>query len=322
MKKIITILFGILIVTTLSGCSVTPHIAKNTSVEKVAKECINPDVHVIGSKFQKENSGAGAYIWYQFEDARGINFRVGIDNRYISIVEPIKPFYSSHYNYLTDYKGKIIEYYEEDIINLLNNDKVKSYSIQTAYSGGINIEFKSDVELSQIAEIIMKINDMLAFDYKNNGDSDSFIASDPGARWNGYCSSDILVIVKDDVSEDSKYLTYTSFICSDNNSTNLTYDKVMLYLSVDRFVKENSESYSNPIGLFMIDDVMFYETGEVTETISKEDCTETTKLRVSGVPHNNGESNIGASVYYTRINENELVLFYKDAGRVYRVFEY
>jgi len=322
LKKILTILFCILISTTLSACSVRPHILKAKKVEEVAKECINSNVHVVSSGHKKENSGAGSYIWYQFEDERGIDFRVGIDNRYVAIVEPIKPFYSGHYFYLTDYKGKVIDHYKEDIIELLDNDNVKEYDIQTSYNGGIIVEFESDVELSEIAETIMKINDMLAFDYVYDGVSDGFIASDLRARWHGFCSSDILVRVYDYSSGDRKNLIYTPFIFSDNNTTTLTYDKVMLVLSADRFLNENRENNSNTVGMFMIDDVLYYDTGEATETVSEKDCTQTTKLRVTGIPHNNGESNIGAGVPYTRLNDNELVLFYFDAGHIYHVFEY
>lgn len=305
----------------LSACSIRPHIAKNKEVEKVAQECINSDVHVLSSKYEKENSGAGAYIWYQFEDKRGINFRVGIDQRYISFVEPIKPFYSYHYNYLTDYKGKVIEHYKEDIIKLLDNDKVRNYDIETSYSGGIIIELEPDVELSEIADIMMKINDMLEFDYYYNCDSSGFIASDLRARWNGFDSYDILIRVYADTSSERKYLIYSSFFLSDGNSTNLTYDKIMMCLSADKFLNENRESNSDKIGMFMIDDILYYDTGEVTETVLEKDCTETTKRSVNGVPHDNGESNIGASMPYIWANDNELVIFYRDEGHIYRVFE-
>jgi len=320
LKKVIILFFCLLLATALSGCSIRPHIAKNTTVEKIAKEYINSGVHLAASKHIKENSGAGVYIWYEFEDDRGICFRVGIDHGYISFVEPIKPFYSNHYSYITDYKGKVIDYYKEDIIKLLDN--VKKYDIYTSYNGGIILEFESDVDLSEIADIIMKINDLLAFDYYYNGVSDGFIESDLNARWHSFCAYDILVKVIDDASGKSKNLIYTSFILSDGNSTNLTYDKIMMCLRADRFLNEKREGNEDPIGMFMMDDVLYYDTGEVTETVDEENCTEKTKLRVTGVPHNNGESNIGATMSYIRVNDNELVIFYNDTGHIYRIFEY
>jgi len=321
LKKVITALFLILMMATLTACSLRPHVAKNSQVEEIAQEYINSNVHIVSSKHDIEKGGAGAYVWYQFEDERGINFRVGIDHRYISIVEPIRPFYSSFYSYVTDYKAQVTDYYKEDIIKLLDNGNVKEYDIYKSLNGGINIKFEPDTELSEIAEIIMKINDMLAFDYYYNGESDGYISQDEKSRWHAFSSYDILVEMKNDGSDGNKSLIYTSFDISDNNSTKLTYDKVMMRLCADRYINENSENNSNPVGMFMIDDVLYYDTGEITDTVLESDCSETTKLRSTGVPEHNGESNIGASMPYTKIN-NELVVFHSDAGHIYRVFEY
>lgn len=313
--KIVMTLICLMFCLTMTGCSLRPNKPSAQKVEAVAKECINDKVTITDGKVVTENFAAGAYVWYPLVDERGINFNVAVDNSYVTIVEPIRPFYSKHFSYITDYKGKVIEHFQDEIADVLEKSNATKYQIHTEFNGGIEVDFVEGTNLSEIAETVMKINDIVAFDYRYNGDMHGKITNGRGAWWDGYCVYDILVRMPAD--KDGNPLIHDSFIFSDNNSTSLTYDKVLMVLEADKYSRENGEDYSSPIGLVMINGKIYKDTGEILEGYDENDFDVTTVKRVTNVPQNEGESNKGAGMNIKIIPDGNILVFHSDGAHVY-----
>lgn len=208
----------------LTGCSLRPHKDSASKVEKIARQCINSNVTSTGGKITTEDSGAGAYVWYPMVDERGIEFNVGIDNRYIAFVEPIKPFYSKYYEYKTNYKQCVADYYREEIEELINKCDVVDYKIYGGMTCNIIIEFAEGEDLDTIAQTIMSINDLLAFDYACN--DTVAVKIDNHSIWEEFCSYDILVNMYKYTDDKKENIFYCSFKFSDGYKNKLTYDEV------------------------------------------------------------------------------------------------
>lgn len=320
-QKIIFIITWIMCAALLAGCSLIPAKPSKNKVESIAKECINPEVRKAEGKIETKSSGAGSYVWYPMEDNRGIPFHVAVDNEYIAFVEPIKPFYSLVYSYITDYKASVLEYYKNDIIQMLEKANVNEYKFYSKFNGGIDVEFQENTDLAEMAELIMKINDLLAYDYRYNGNLSGKISSDARARWDGYCAYDILVKMPGDVNGKTKNIVHDSFVFSDNYDNELTYEKVLTVLKANVYMRSNNDADKGTIGMLWINDALYVDSGEIETDMDESDYDGTTSLYVTNVPKNEGESNMGASIKYKFESDEELLVYYSDGAHIYRKME-
>lgn len=302
----------------LASCSFVPAKPSKNKVENVAKECINPEVKKAEGKIEMESSGAGTYIWYPMEDNRGISFRVAVDNRYISIVEPIKPFYSRAYSYITDYKASVLAHYKNDIIEMLENANVKEYKFYTKFNGGLDIEFQEDTDLTEIAELIMKINDLLSYDYRYSDTISGKISGEITARWDSYCVYDIIVKMPGEVNGKAMNLIYDTFDFSDHYEKELTYEKILTVLKANVYMRSNYDADKDYIGMFWINDALYVDSEEIETNMDESDYDGMTSIRVTNVPKNEGESNVGASMKYKFVSNEELLIYYPDGAHIYR----
>lgn len=305
----------------LAGCSLFPVQPSKSKVEDVAKECINPYVKSAEGIIEKESSGVGTYVWYPMEDNRGISFRVAVDNDYISFVEPIKPFYSSVYTYTTDYKACVLEYYKNDIVEMLENANVKEYKFYNMFNGGIDLEFQEDTDLSEMADIIIQINDLLSYDYRYNDTLVGEISHETRASWESYCVYDILVKMKGDVNGKSTNIVYDTFDFSDNYEKELTYEKVLTVLKANVYMRSNYDADKGYIGMFWTNDSLYVDSEEIETNVDESDYDGITSFRVTNVPKNEGESNVGASMKYKIVSDEVILVYYSDGAHIYHKME-
>lgn len=220
-QKSVTCTILMILMFTLSGCSLIAYKPSARKAEAVAKECINPNVRLSSKKITKEKSNTCIYYIYDMVDDRGIEFQVKLADDYVSIVEPIPPFLSNYRLYYNDYSEKVIAHYSDEIEAILSRECVKKYRL----NGYPDIEFYPGTDYEEIADIIMKIDELVALDYKCGGVTQSKPKSDDKVYWNGFMAAYIRVIIKEDGQ--SGYTLFKVYDLSGNNGSVLTYDEVL-----------------------------------------------------------------------------------------------
>lgn len=213
----------IMLATILTGCSLASYKPSVDKVEQVAQECINPNITSASKRIEKVKSNAGVYYIYPMVDDRGIAFDVKLHDDYVSIVEPIPPFFSNYRVFYNNYPHKIIEFYENDITAMLNIDSVEKYN----FNSGVEISFKPGTNYEEIAQIIMDIDSMLAIDYRCGGIAQTRPECDTKTFWDGFSTACIRVIIKEEIEGKRKTTLFKVYDFSGQNGTKLTYDEVL-----------------------------------------------------------------------------------------------
>lgn len=214
-KGLVGALFAAML-TTLTGCSLLSYKPSVATVEKVCQECINQSIKSSNKVIKKEKDSAGIGYVYSMVDERGIEFEVKLHNSYVTIVEPIPPFFSGNRTFYNDYATKVIQYYEDDIDDILKRESVEDYNL----NGGVNVDFKQGTDYEEIARVIMDIDELLAIDYKCGGVTQTKPNSDTKTFWDGFGKANIRVKIK----ADSLFKVFTF---SGNNDSLLSYEDVL-----------------------------------------------------------------------------------------------
>lgn len=223
-----TITLGVVLTTmalSLTGCSFTAYKPSVATVEKVAQECINPEVKSNSKEITKGKDNAGKFYVYSMVDSRGIEFEVKLHHRYITIVEPIPPFFSNDRKFYNNYTSKVVEHYKDDISAILNRDNVVKFTT----NGNITVTFKQETPYEEIARIIMDIDTLLAVDYACGGVTQIMPQSDPNTYWSGYGAATIRVDIRN--ATDTDFDLFKVITLSGNNGSKLTYEQVLAELN-------------------------------------------------------------------------------------------
>lgn len=224
MNKIIGIVSLLVMIMLLAGCSLSAYKPSVSKVEAVARECINENIKRSSNKITKGKDNASVYYIYHMVDDRGVEFDLKLHTDYVVFVEPIPPFLSNYRKFYTDYPAKVVEYYESDIDNILQLECVQNYKI---FPGHIEVEFVSGTDYSEIASVILEIDNLLAFDYKCGGISQIKPESDTKTYWSGVSKASISVKISGDNEEKTSYALYKVFTFSTNSGNELSYEYIM-----------------------------------------------------------------------------------------------
>lgn len=220
-KKLLVIF--ILISTMVSDWSLVSRKPKTSDVNQFAVTCINDSITPAGKPYSERRGYCKDYC-YPMTDERGIEFNVVAENRKVSFVEAYIPFlYNRHLFYSSNYKGRVIAYYSEEIEEILQDANITDYEF---YNDSIEIRIPDDYPLEKAAATVITIDELLDYDLKINAYSQQALGSKQ--YWNCFDTSDIIIY---QVNSNNEQLTFDSFLFSDNNSNELTYESVLETLS-------------------------------------------------------------------------------------------
>lgn len=207
----------------VSDWSLVSRKPKTSDVNKFAVTCINDSITPAGKPHSKRDSNYKKY-YYPMVDERGIEFNVVVENTKVSFVEAYIPFlYTKTLKYTTDYKSCVIAYYSDEIEEILKDAGITDYEF---YKNSIRICIPDDYPLEKAAATVITLDELLDYDLKTNAYSQQVL----GAKqyWNWFDKSDIIV---KQVNSSNEQLLFESFLLSDNNSNELTYESVLETLS-------------------------------------------------------------------------------------------
>lgn len=197
--------------------------------ERYGKRCINDRIKPAG-RIHSEYCDDGKKYYFPMADDRGIKFNVIALSGKEVLVEVLTPFYGKNLIYKTDYKSCVIKHYSDKIENILKSYNVDDYKIRDR----IQINLTDAHSLEDVASMIIDLDNLLDYDYRNNNMSRETLDKDK--YWESTGSYDISINMK---NGENKFIIYKSFLFSDNHRTQLTYDMVLKTLEQDKAKNTN-----------------------------------------------------------------------------------
>jgi len=304
-KKIAFLVICLCFTCLLSGCSPFPKKPKASDAISYSRMCINSGVEASGERNHSERNSYGKKYYYPMIDERGIEFNVIATNSKDMFFDAYTPFYSNFLAYTTDYKSCVINYYMDDIENILKTVSVDEFDVRANI---LDITLTEDNSLEEIAAMIMEIDNLLDFDYRNNAVLQDLL----GAKcyWSCTDSYDLLIKMRDSENES---IISECFLFSDNNRTNLSYDMVLKTLELGRMVKESD----NTLFIVQVNGELYYDLGEITQDEMTGKADGTTTSRINHVPKVDGQTNFGAGVDYQFAPDGTLYVYLSDGRHVF-----
>lgn len=170
-----------------------------------------PDVNI-----QKGDSYGKKY--YPMVDDHGIEFNVIAENEKVTIAEAYIPFlYSKNLFYTTDYKERIMAYYTGEIEDILKEAGIADYIFQKSW---IAINITEDYSLEDLATVIIALDDLLDYGYRNNTISRDSLGKNQ--YWDCIDWYDILIKQR---GSDNKQLLYEAFLSKKGHSPEINFQE-------------------------------------------------------------------------------------------------
>lgn len=305
MKKIFCVL-GLCLCATcvLSGCSLFSRSTSASDAEAFAKAYINDRVESTGGKKKTEKTFSGKEYYFPMADDRGIEFNVIVYNRKTVLVEAFTPFYGKNLYYTTDYKLRVIEHYKDEIEAVLKTVSTVDYKF---LRDSVSVNLTEENSLEDIASLVIALDELLAYDYRSDARSGEELGDHRylGSSYN----SDILITMR---GSDNEWVIFEPFILSDNHRIQLTYDKVLKTLELNRVLMTSD---TKP-GIIQVNGELYYDSGEVTKeekTGEMDGISRHTDL----VPQRDGESTFGYGSEYQLAPDGTLYVFMEDGRHVF-----
>lgn len=307
MKKRI-LLLGLCLCTTcaLSGCSVFSRKPATSDVTSFAKTCINESVEPAEGKYS-EGDSYGKNYYYPMIDDHGIEFNVIAENEKVTLVEAYIPFlYSKNLFYTTDYKERIMAYYTSEIEDILKEAGIVDYKFHT---GWIEISITEDYSLEDLATVIIALNDLLDYDYRNNTISRDSLGNNQ--YWDSIDWYDILIKQR---GSDNKWLLYETFLFSDNNQISFTHENVLKTLELSQMLTTSDDK----LNIIRINGELYYDSGIVTQDEKTGEMDGTAHSYTDPVPKTDDQTNFGSgNVDYQFAPDGTLYVFLSDGRHVF-----
>lgn len=184
-RKVISLILVVSII--LSGCSLRPQKMGADKVEKMVKEAINPEVYLPEKEPQIEELYDGKHYTYSFMDERGIPFTVEMTSPYFSLIDFKKGLYEDYVEFHTDYRKAIMDYYHEQVEDLL--ESVDGISFDEKYEDIIRISDESAFE--SLENVLIEMDALYDFEYLYSGELR--LELDKRAYWEDFRSFDLLI---------------------------------------------------------------------------------------------------------------------------------
>ena len=151
-------------------------------------------------------------------DDHGIEFNVIAENEKVTIAEAYIPFlYSKNLFYTTDYKERIMAYYTGEIEDILKEAGIADYIFQKS---GIEINITEDYSLEDLATVIIALDDLLDYGYRNNTISRDSLGKNQ--YWDCIDWYDILIKQR---GSDNKQLLYETFLSKKGHSPEIIFQE-------------------------------------------------------------------------------------------------
>lgn len=252
-KKIFALSLFLCVACLLSGCSPLPRKPSTFAVKKFSKTYINDSVKPAGWKHTERDFSGKTYI-YPMTDDHGIKFNVIVENSKIAFVEAYIPFlYSKYLYYSTDYKERIRAYHASEIEDVLKGAGITDYTLSERT---FKIKITEDYSLEELATVIIALDDLLDYDYRNNTIRNESLGSNQ--YWDGGSTYDILI---EQQGSDNELLLHESFLFSDNNHIALTHDLVLKTLELNQMMR----SSGTELNIIRVNGEFYCDSGEVTQ---------------------------------------------------------
>lgn len=248
---------------------------------------------------------------YHLKDARNIEFNVRVDDKFVSFVDASIPnLYTNKMIFTTDYRSKVMNCYIKDIEEIIYGLKLKKDFIRTTNKAHLRVCVSDEELLENIAEAIMKVDDLLDYNYKL---SSEIICErvEKDIIWENGMDGTINVEMS---SQDGKRLIYLTFEFSDGNTHILTYEKILRTLKADMMKYQSSEN----ILFVYLNDKLFYGIDNIYGDETKDDLAEydgKMDKYSQMIPQKNGHGNVGAGTPYKFGVNGELYVYMSDGCR-------
>lgn len=313
LKRII-VFIAILIsgVCLLTACSFVPKKSNAKTAEKYAKQYINEQVSLVDKKGDSQNDSYRMRTIYHLKDVRNIDFDVRVDDNFVSFVDAIIPYlYTNKMIFTTDYRTKVMDYYSKDIERIISELKLEKTYTSTPNNANLRVSVSEEESLENIAEAIMKIDDLLDYDYKLSSEVTRKMA-EKDIVWENGMDGTIHIEMS---NSDGKRLLYLTFEFSDGNTHILTYEKVLRTLKAEMMQRQSDENL-----LFVyINDKLFYGPDKLYRGETSDDATlydgKMDKFSQT-IPQKNGYGNVGAGTPYMFGTGGEVYVYMPDGCRV------
>lgn len=295
----------------LKTCSFIPKKSDAATVEKYAKKYINEQVSLIDSKRDSRKDSYKMRTIYHLKDARSIEFNVSVDDKFISFVEASIPnLYTNKMIFTTDYRSKVMACYTKDIEEIISGLKLdKDYTMPTN-KAHLRVCVSEEESLENIAEAIIKMDDLLDYNYK----LPSEVLCERVKRdisWENGIDGTIIIEMS---NQAGKRLIHLTFEFSDGNTHILTYENVIRTLKADMMQRQSSEK----ILFVYLNDKLFYGNDNLYSDETKDDVVEydgKMDKYSQMVPQKNGYGNVGSGTPYTFGKNGEIYVYMSDGCR-------
>lgn len=290
----------------LSGCSPLSRKPSSSDVESFAKTLINDSVEPTGQKYSERNSYGKKY-YYSMVDEHGIEFDVVVENPKVMLVEGYIPFlYNKNLSYTTDYKERIMAYHTREIEDILKAAGITDYKL---WERMIEINITEDYSLENLATVMIALDDLLDYNYRNNTIGQDSLGSNQ--YWKCHDTYDILIEQR---GSDNELLLHESFLFSDNNHIALTHNKVLKTLELNQMMRTSDTR----LNIVQVNGELYYDSGEVTQDEKTGKMDGTAHTFSSLVPKQNDQANFGSgSVDYQFAPDGTLYVFLSDGRHVF-----
>lgn len=290
----------------LSGCSVFSREPSISDVTSIAKTCINESVEPAGRKYSERDSYGKKY-YYPMVDDHGIEFNVIAENEKVTIAEAYIPFlYSKNLFYTTDYKERIMAYYTSEIEDILKEAGIADYIFQKNW---IEINITEDYSLEDLATVIIALDDLLDYGYRNNTISRDSLGKNQ--YWDCIDWYDILIKQR---GSDNKQLLYETFLFSDNNRIAFTHENVLKTLELSQMLMTSDAK----LNIIRINGELYYDSGVISQDEKTGEMDGTAHSYTDPVPKTDDQANFGSGdVDYQFAPDGTLYVFLSDGRHVF-----
>lgn len=311
MKEINLIIVLMIGACMLTSCSFIPKKSNAETVEKYAKEYINAQVGLVDRERNSQKDSYQMRSIYHLKDARNIEFNVRVDDRFVSFVEASIPnLYTNKMIFTTDYRAKVMDYYNEDIDEIISGLKLEKDYTGTTNNANLRVCVSNEESLENIAEVIMKIDSLLDYNYKLPSEVICEKA-ESNIIWENGIGGTINIEMS---NSEGKRLIYLTFEFSDGNTHILTYEKVLRTLKAEMMQQQSDE---NKLFVYL-NDKLFYGADNLYSEETKDSITEydgEMEKYIQLIPQKNGYGNVGAGTPYKYGENGEVYVYMPDGCR-------
>ena len=120
----------------------------------------------------------------------------------------------------------------------------------------IEINITEDYSLENLATVIIALDDLLDYNYRNNTIGQDALGSNQ--YWKCHDTYDILIEQR---GSDNELLLHESFLFSDNNHIALTHNKVLKTLELNQMMRTSDTR----LNIVQVNGELYYDSGEVTQ---------------------------------------------------------